>query len=177
MAKIEILAPQILKWEGGYVNDIDDPGGATNKGVTMKTWKAHGTDKNNDGTIDVQDLKSINNDDVINVILRPSYWNPCKGDDIKSQKVANILVDWYYNSGTHGIKRAQKVLGVKPDGLIGPKTLAKINALDPDVLFEQLFIARKQHYIDIAEHNPRMKKFLKGWMNRLFDMKNFCNHE
>jgi len=61
MAKLENLSPLILKWEGGYVNNPADLGGATNKGVTLSTWKQQGYDKNGDGVIDVEDLKLINN--------------------------------------------------------------------------------------------------------------------
>ena len=46
MARVEVLSPFILSWEGGYVNDPCDAGGATNKGVTIATWKRQGYDKN-----------------------------------------------------------------------------------------------------------------------------------
>lgn len=49
MAKIDILAPFILSFEGGYVNDPHDKGGATNKGVTIAVWRKYGYDKNGDG--------------------------------------------------------------------------------------------------------------------------------
>ena len=57
MAEIKKLAPWILKWEGNFVNDPLDRGGATNKGVTIAVWKAQGYDKDGDGDIDVADLK------------------------------------------------------------------------------------------------------------------------
>ena len=56
MADVRKLAPFILKWEGGFVNDPDDLGGATNMGVTIGTWKSCGYDKDGDGDIDVDDL-------------------------------------------------------------------------------------------------------------------------
>ena len=55
MADVRKLAPFILKWEGGFVNDPDDLGGATNMGVTIGTWKSCGYDKDGDGDIDVDD--------------------------------------------------------------------------------------------------------------------------
>jgi hypothetical protein len=66
MANVNSLLPFILKWEGGFVNDPDDAGGATNKGVTISTWRQIRYDKNGDSNIDVQDLKLLNNDDVLN---------------------------------------------------------------------------------------------------------------
>ena len=45
MVNVYKLAPWILKWEGGFVNDPADLGGATNMGVTIGTWKSCGYDK------------------------------------------------------------------------------------------------------------------------------------
>ena len=58
MAKVELLAPTIFKWEGGFVDDPLDRGGATNKGVTLSTWKQCGYDKGGDGDISGTDLKT-----------------------------------------------------------------------------------------------------------------------
>ena len=71
MAKMQILAPWILEQEGGYVNDPDDRGGATNKGVTIATWRANGYDKNGDGRIDENDIKLISVEDA--KLLRRIY--------------------------------------------------------------------------------------------------------
>ena len=136
MAKFEPLAKFILSYEGGYVNDPHDLGGATNRGVTIATWKAQGYDKNGDGRIDVEDLKLISVEDAVG-IMRKNYWNRWKADGIEDQSLANALVDWTWASGANGIIIPQKLLGVTADGIVGPKTLAALNNVYAPVFFEQ----------------------------------------
>lgn len=190
MAKVDVLLPFILKWEGGFVNDPADAGGATNKGVTLTTWRNIGYDKDGDGDIDVQDLKLLSSADVRDRVLKPHYWDRWKADLIQSQKVANILVDWVWGSGKHGIVIPQRLLGVVDDGIVGDKTLSAVNFADPDQLFDAIFQARVDFFNEITEASIREyeekigrkakeaelmkytnKRFLKGWLNRLDDIK------
>ncbi|MFW5563361.1 MAG: glycoside hydrolase family 108 protein [Prevotella sp.] len=166
MAKIEPLGKFILSWEGGFVNDPQDRGGATNKGVTIATWKAQGYDKDGDGDIDVQDLKLITNADAINV-MKKNYWNRWQADKIVSQPIANILVDWVWGSGAWGIKIPQQMLGCKADGVVGAKTLAALNKQNPAVFFNNLKTRRTQYLNNLCSKNPSQKKFLIGWLRRL----------
>ena len=190
MADVDKLLPFILKWEGGFANDPADAGGATNKGVTIATWKRCGYDKDGDGDVDVADLKLITNDDVRNRVLKPAFWDRWKADNIQSQKIANILVDWVWGSGKHGIVIPQRLLGVTPDGIVGNKTLAAVNFADPDQLFNVIYNARVKFLKDIttssiAAYEKRIgrkatnaelmkytkKRFIKGWLNRLAAIK------
>lgn len=168
MAKVEILAPFILQWEGGFVNDPDDLGGATNMGVTIGTWRQVGYDKDGDGDIDVDDLKLLTKDDVIKRVLKPHYWDRWQADKITNQSVANILVDWVWASGAHGIKKPQTLLGVKADGIVGPKTLQAINDYpNQKELFDKIKTIRIQFIDDICKARPANNKFKKGWLNRI----------
>lgn len=172
MAQIENLAPIIAKWEGGYVNDPTDRGGATNMGVTIGTWKQVGYDKDGDGDIDIVDIKLLNKDDFKFVLRK--YWDKWKADAIKNQSIANILVDWYWGSGKWGIVIPQRLLGVTSDGIVGNQTIQALNkAIDADAegLFKEIFSARVKFLNDIVANNPSQKKFIKGWMNRLNDFK------
>lgn len=172
------------------MNDPADAGGATNKGVTIATWRNVGYDKDGDNDIDVKDLKLLTDTDVKNRVLKPHYWDRWKADQIQSQKVANILVDWVWGSGKHGIVIPQRLLGVKDDGIVGSKTLSAVNFADPDQLFEAIFQARVDFFNDItrtsiAKYEKKIgrkateselmkhtsKRFLKGWLNRLNDIK------
>lgn len=167
MAAIDILAPFILSFEGGFVNDKDDMGGATNKGVTISTWRKVGYDKDGDGDIDVADLKLITDKEAVNAVLRPHYWDRWKADQIESQSLANILVDWVWGSGAHGIRIPQRMLGVEQDGIVGRKTLAALNATDHRHFFEALQAERELFFHRIVAVKPSQKKFLKGWLRRL----------
>ncbi len=164
--RFNTFADFVLSWEGGFVNNPADPGGATNKGITLATWQRRGRDLNGDGRIDVADLRLITDDDA-KQIMRKYYWEKWRADQIKSRSIANILVDWVWGSGTYGITIPQQLLGVSADGVVGPKTLAAINGNDPETLFKALKARREQHFRNIAANNPSSQQFLAGWLRRL----------
>ena len=188
MAKIEKLSPIVAKWEGGFVNDSVDKGGATNMGVTIGTWRAVGYDKNGDGHIDVHDIKLLNERDFSAVLK--IYWNRWQADRLLNQSVANILVDWVWASGNWGVKIPQRILGLKEDGSVGIQTLKAVNSQNQKELFDKIFQARKNFFKDIVENSIKnyekqikrkstekeklkytQKRFLIGWLNRLNDFK------
>lgn len=172
---IKKLVPFILKWEGGYVNHPNDPGGATNMGVTIAVWKSQGYDKDGDRDIDVTDLKLISKDDVT-MIMKKNYWNRWLADNITSQAVANTLVDWVWASGKWGIVIPQRLLGLKEDGIVGYITLEALNetiAKDEKKFLAQLYKARYQYIDSIIKTNPKLAVFKKGWYNRMKDLENY----
>ena len=161
MAKAEILVPFILRWEGGFSDDPDDRGGATNKGVTLATFRHfYGSDSS------VEQLRNMTYRQWFH-IFKTGYWNRWRGDEIESQPLANLLVDWVWASGVHGIRLPQRILGVKDDGLVGPQTLRALNGRAPEALFRELQAARIAFVEGIARRTPSQKKFLNGWKNRI----------
>lgn len=165
MADYRKLKPFILKWEGGFVNDKNDLGGATNKGVTLATFRSvYGQ------SMSVNDLKNITERQWEH-IFKTCYWDKWKGDEIKDQNVANILVDWTWCSGAYGIKIPQRVLGVTIDGIVGAKTIAAVNARDGKVLFNELKEERIAYIDRICQTRPQNKKFRNGWLNRINSLK------
>ena len=161
MARAEQLIPFILRWEGGLSDHPVDRGGATNRGVTLASFRHfYGADRTVDdlrGMIDAQWLH----------IFREGYWNRWQADRIASQSLANLLVDWVWASGTHGITRPQKILGVEADGIVGEQTLAALAARAPEPLFHQLKAARIAFVEGIVRENLSQKVFLRGWKNRI----------
>lgn len=170
MAEIDRLLPFILKWEGKFVDDPDDAGGATNMGVTLKTWRSVGYDKDGDGDIDVDDLKLLTPEEVRDRVLGPHYWNRWKADQIKSQKIADMLVDWTWCSGKWGIVIPQQILCVPSDGIVGPLTISAVNSIDPTLFLRKLYEARKGFLYRTAQKGNN-KKYLQGWLNRLTDLR------
>lgn len=166
MAKMETLAPWIFAHEGGYAKDPNDRGGATNKGVTIATWRAYGYDKNGDGKINEQDMKLVTTADAEH-IMRLHFWNIWQGDQIKSQSIANLLVDWLWASGKYGITIPQQMLGVKADGKAGSRTLAALNAQNPAKFFKLLMQRRERYILNISKPGSSNYKFRNGWLNRL----------
>ena len=160
MARKEILKPFILSYEGGFCNVKGDKGGATNKGITIETYRSvFGSERT------VEDLKTITDIEWLHIYGK-FYWNKCNGDRIKSQSIANLIVDWYWNSGSYGIRIPQSILGLKIDGVLGDKTLSAINNYtNQKELFEKLWHSREDFFKRIGIGEKR--KFLIGWLRRL----------
>jgi lysozyme family protein len=117
--------PLFLKHEGGFVDHPKDPGGATNKGVTIGTLKRLGIDVDGDGDSDIVDLRNLRHSDVERV-YKLFYWDAVKGDLLPSG-LDYAVADFAINSGpARAARHLQRVIGVAEDGDIGPKTLAAL---------------------------------------------------
>ena len=161
MADKNKLIPIIKKWEGGYSDNPNDRGGATNSGVTLAVYQSvYGKNKTKN------DLKRMTNDQW-DYIFTKLYWNKWKADDIKNQSIANILVDWVWMSGLGTIKKIQSLFGLTADGIVGNKTISYINSHDQEDVFNKIWNRRKSFYESLVKNNPSQKVFLNGWMNRL----------
>lgn len=162
MAKAELLKPFILRWEGGFVDDPLDRGGATNKGITIGTFRNfYGKDAT------VEQLKNITDEQWLH-IFKSGYWDKWKADDIENQSIANIVVDWAWGSGVAtSIKQVQKILGVAVDGIVGDDTLTAINIAGQRSLFVKIHNRRIEFVENIVKRDPSQARFLKGWKNRI----------
>ena len=161
MADFTKYAPLLHSLEKGISNRPSDRGGFTVDGVTLTTFRQfYGQDKTED------DLRNMTRPQW-RYIMKTGYWDVCKADQIESQKLAELIADWCVNSGTARIRNVQTILGVKPDGCVGPVTLGAINGGDADDLYRRIMTARRGWFERIVRNDPRQKVNLRGWMNRL----------
>lgn len=163
MTRIEKYGIYCRSWEGGWSNHPNDKGGPTMTGVTYTTFCAFRAAKGLKKPT-LLDLRNIS-DKEWNAVLRWHTWDKARLDDIKSEWVAYLIADCVWMSGAGYIKRIQGLYGLKQDGIIGPKTLAKLNGLDQQALFNTLWKQRKQFYQSIGVGKNAV--FLKGWLRRL----------
>ena len=170
MADFNTFLPTLLKFEGGFVNDPADPGGATNKGITLKTFKAFAQPLLGKSPT-LTNLKALT-DKQAGVIYKVEYWDKVQGDDITSQDLDNILCDFYVNAGANATKLFQRVLNkmgadLPITGKIGPQTMAALAKQDQKQVYVKYRQGRIDYYNNLVKKNPKLKKFLKGWMNRV----------
>lgn len=197
MADIEKYIPFVIYWETGVsddragnetlfekarrkgiANDPDDTGGATLVGITYSTFSSYAATRptavNNRPDM-AKGLRSVNLYERFGQlryaewkeILKVLFWDRWHADDIRSQPVAEMLVDWVWTSGNYGITLPQKMLGVKADGIVGPETLAAVDGRNTDVLFRQLKAERLAYIDRICKSRPSNLKFRNGWIRRI----------
>lgn len=136
--------------EGGYSNNPLDRGGATNKGVTQRTYNQWRKVR----CLPIQDVRKITNEEAENIYYQ-FYW--CEaGCNNYTPKFAILAFDTAVNMGTGRIKEFLQAAEYKY----------------PDKFIE----ARKNAYYRIVEKNPSQKVFLKGWLNRLEKLKKFIEN-
>lgn len=138
-----------------------DSGGCTQTGLTLDTFRKFKPDAT------VNDLKNVSYQDWL-ACMKRFFWDKISGDLIKSQSVADAIMDFFWNSGYSGVKIVQNVLGVKADGIIGKNTVSAINSRDPYDLWAHIQSARYDFFQSRVKSNPeKYKKYLVGWLNRL----------
>lgn len=147
----------VLLWEKGYVNHPDDPGGATNMGITLRTlseWRGK--------PVTPADVKALERSEA-EAIYRARYWKSVKADQLP-RGVDLLLFDGAVNSGpTTAARWLQKVLRVSADGAIGPLTLAAATKADRLRLIEDVAWQRVAYLTDLSG----FRSFGAGWLRRV----------
>lgn len=153
--QISLAIAHTLKWEGGYVNHPNDPGGETNFGITKAQYPT-------------VDIKNLTKEQAIE-IYRADYVPKVHLNDITVLRSGWKLFDMSVNMGYSGIKLIQKLLGLTADGNFGPKSIAAINSMEDGVFVLLIADAQARHYKALALNNRKLEVFLKGWLNRAAD--------
>lgn len=147
----------ILREEGGYSDNPNDPGGITNLGVTKLVWE-----KWVGHPVTASDMAELT-PDLVKPLYHDRYWNAIKGDNLPNG-VDYTIIDFAVNSGpSKAIKSMQAVLQVDIDGVIGPKTFAAINLTDPLYLCEKI----NDNRLQFLQSLPTWKFFGNGWSARV----------
>lgn len=158
----------VLQHEGGYVDHPNDPGGATNKGVTQKVYNAYRTKKGQPK----RSVKEIADDELQDLYFN-GYWRPAMCGEMPNEALATFMLDAAVNHGpSQAIKLLQQAAQVPDkdcDGCWGPNTRGRvmIAASNAQALIEACLLARERFYRRIVQLNPKLAAFLRGWMNRL----------
>ncbi len=162
----------MIAHEGGYVNDPDDPGGETYKGVARKIFSKW------DGWPKIDLLKrqsdfpgNLDRDseiqDAVSHFYQVNFWDKINGDQITNQVIANSIFDFGVNAGVStSASLAQMVVGADSDGVIGANTITAINNFDPDHFLAAFTVAKIARYVNIVKKRPTSRKYFYGWVLR-----------
>lgn len=179
MNSVQEIAKEIIAREGGYVNDPDDPGGATNFGVTIHTMRALGLDLDRDGDIDAQDVRRLTRAQAEDIFIRHYFHKPRIA--LLPDVLHATVFDMYVNAGGNAVKILQRLLAdfgerVSVDGALGPNTAAaveRVYAKAGHYLVDAYGIARRNYYFRIADRRSASRKFARtraggkgGWITR-----------
>ncbi|MFZ7089669.1 holin-associated N-acetylmuramidase [Primorskyibacter sp. 2E233] len=173
------MAEEIVAREGGYVNDPDDPGGATKYGVTIHTMRRLGLDLTGDGRVTAEDVKRLTSAQAVEIFLQHYFLRPRIAE--LPEPLHATVFDMYVNAGANAVKILQRLLNqmgeqVSVDGAIGPKTIAacaRAYANAPGHMVDAYGIARRNYYFGIADRRPASRKYARtraggkgGWIKR-----------
>ncbi|MCF1710126.1 holin-associated N-acetylmuramidase [Tabrizicola sp. J26] len=179
MISVQELAEEIVAREGGFVNDPDDPGGATNLGVTLATLRRLGLDLTGDGQVAEDDLRRLTRAEAVQIFIRHYFETPNLG--ALPEVLHPDVFDMYVNAGSNAVKVLQRLLtqmgfACSDDGVVGPLTIRAAQlAWDaaPAYLADAYAIARRNYYYALADARPASRKFARrkdggkgGWIAR-----------
>lgn len=176
MQTVRDIANEIVAREGGYVNDPDDPGGATNFGVTIHTMRRLGLDLDADGDVDADDVQRLTRAQAVDIFIRHYFERPLIAE--LPVGLHATVFDMYVNAGANAVRILQRLLcemghSVAVDGALGPQSLKATHAAynqAPQAMVDAYGIARRNYYFRIADRRPASRKYARTracWQRRL----------
>ncbi|MEP2642111.1 holin-associated N-acetylmuramidase [Roseobacter sp.] len=179
MQTVREIATEIVGREGGFVNDPDDPGGATNHGVTIHTMRALGIDLDRDGAVTISDVRALTKEHAIEIFEKHYFEKPLIA--LLPPVLQASVFDMYVNAGANAVKILQRLLrdmgrSVSVDGVLGPQTIGAAQAAyleAPTYIADAYGIARRNYYFRIADRRAASRKYARtragrkgGWIKR-----------
>lgn len=179
MRSVSQIADEIIAREGGYVNDPDDPGGATKYGVTVHTLRRLGLDLDGDGAVSAADVRRLGRDRARAIFVTHYFEAP--GIVRLPGPIQASVFDMYVNAGAQAVRILQRLLNdmghdLAVDGRIGPLTAEaahQAHRLAPGHLADAYGIARRNYYYALADRRPASRKYARrrdggkgGWIAR-----------
>lgn len=188
MADFSVAYKITMKNEGGYVNDKDDRGGETFKGIARKyhpTWS---------GWELVDSMKSkpqfpscaLSSPVVqlhVDKFYKSNFWDVNLLDEFTSQMVANEMFDTGVNMGVQTaakflqitLNKLNKIGSLYPnlveDGKIGNNTIKSLNACikykGDSYIYKILNLLQGERYLDLMDKSETQEKFAYGWLDRV----------
>jgi lysozyme family protein len=152
MQSIHEIASDIVAREGGFVNDPDDPGGATKYGVTIHTMRRLGLDLDGDGDVDVADVRKLSRDSATQIFI-DHYFQRSKIAQLPQVLQASVF-DMNVNAGANSVKILQRLVAVSGFALAStvrlvPQTIAAVRQATqsaPDHIGDAYGIERRNYY-------------------------------
>jgi len=177
MAKIEPALVHVFNMEGGFVNHSDDPGGATNYGVTQKTFDQYNRVEGRD-TYKVSRLTKFE----AREIYKKMYWDQCNLDHVDAQNLATMVFDQAVNCGPQvsalrlqwSLNNTVRGAQLATDGVLGKKTIAIINQQNNTYNIKKEFL--KQTYLYYAKIVKRGGKWNNGFVSFIHGWTKRANH-
>ncbi|WP_171129333.1 MULTISPECIES: holin-associated N-acetylmuramidase [unclassified Ruegeria] len=179
MQTVRRIAQDIVHREGGFVDDPDDPGGATKYGVTIHTMRRLGLDLNGDGAVSRDDVQMLSRAQAVDIFIRHFFEKPRLA--LVPEHLQPSVFDMYVNAGGQAVRLLQSLLrqmgfDVVVDGVMGPQTgKAAKQAANPDplALRDAYGVARRNYYFRLADRRASLRKFARtragdkgGWIKR-----------
>lgn len=167
----------VLQWEGGFVNDPKDPGGATKYGISFRFLKKQVpelADIDRDGDVDRDDIFSLSEEDARR-IYRIHFWEALQLHCLPAP-MAIAMMDTAVNMGkSRAVRILQEALvrfgfNLAVDGILGPVTRETAFRVSESLLLREFFLERIWQYLNICNRNKDLRKFLPGWLNRVRDL-------
>ena len=174
------IATGIVDREGRFVDDPDDPGGATNHGVTIHTMRKLEADLTGDGKVDAADVRALSRSQAVDIFLKHYFDAPALY--LLPEDLQPSIFDMYVNAGNNAVRILQRLLRemghghLIVDGIVGAQTAAaaaRAHSHAPAEFVDAYGIARRNYYFRLGDRRPASRKYARsraggkgGWIRR-----------